>query len=52
VLIENVPTSYNPSSLHTNSNIEMNDGLKPGTITKARWIKPVAQCKLDQRTAH
>lgn len=52
VLIENVPTSYNPSSLRTNSNIKINGGLKLGIITKAKWIKPIARHKLDQRTAH
>ncbi|KAG2343928.1 hypothetical protein BDR05DRAFT_883004, partial [Suillus weaverae] len=52
VLIENVPTSYNPSSICTNSIIETNSGLKPGTITKAKWIKPITRCKANQRTAH
>lgn len=52
VLVENVPTSYDPSSIRTNSNIETNGGLKPGTIAKAKWIKPIARRKLDQRTAH
>ncbi|KAG1816660.1 uncharacterized protein BJ212DRAFT_1480533 [Suillus subaureus] len=52
ILIENVPTSYDPSSICTNSDIETNGGLKPGTITKAKWIKLIARCKANQRMAH
>ncbi|KAG1819119.1 uncharacterized protein BJ212DRAFT_1268627, partial [Suillus subaureus] len=45
IIIKNVPTSYNPSSICTNSDIETNIRLKPGTITKAKWIKLIARHK-------
>ncbi|KAG1794545.1 uncharacterized protein HD556DRAFT_1188813, partial [Suillus plorans] len=52
ILVENVPLSYNPSSIHSNTEVEAKGGLKQGSITKARWIKPINRRKADQRTAH
>ncbi|KAG2113978.1 hypothetical protein DEU56DRAFT_919656 [Suillus clintonianus] len=40
VLIENIPVTYNPGSVQANTEIEKREGLKPGTITRSRWIKP------------
>ncbi|KAG2342691.1 hypothetical protein BDR05DRAFT_868081, partial [Suillus weaverae] len=52
ILIKNIPMSYNPSLLHANSIIKSNGRLQSGTITKEKWIKPIARHKPNQRTAH
>ncbi|KAG2739589.1 hypothetical protein P692DRAFT_201729436, partial [Suillus brevipes Sb2] len=52
ILVENIPISYNPSSIHANTEVETKGGLTQGSITKARWIKPITRRKPDQRTAH
>ncbi|KAG1767210.1 hypothetical protein EDD22DRAFT_773389 [Suillus occidentalis] len=43
ILVENIPISYNLSSIHTNTEIETKGGLMQGSITKARWIKPITR---------
>jgi transcriptional regulator of met regulon len=52
ILVENAPITYTPSSRYANEDIEKKGGLKQGSITKAKWIKPIARCNQDQRTAH
>ncbi|KAJ8584197.1 hypothetical protein M405DRAFT_698144, partial [Rhizopogon salebrosus TDB-379] len=52
ILVENAPITYTPSLHYANEDIEKKGGLKQGSITKAKWIKPIARCNQDQQTAH
>jgi len=52
ILVENVPIAYDPNSASINGEIEKKGGLKHNSITKAKWIKPIARRIPNQRTAH
>ncbi|KAG1820845.1 uncharacterized protein BJ212DRAFT_1265279 [Suillus subaureus] len=52
ILMENIPISYDPGSIYTNLDIKKKGGLKPGSITKARWIKLITRRSPTQQTAH
>jgi len=52
VLVENVPISFVPENRYALADIEKKAGLKPGSIAKARYIKPESRRRQGQRTAH
>ncbi|KAG2059500.1 hypothetical protein BDR06DRAFT_928227 [Suillus hirtellus] len=52
LIIENVPISFDPNSKTAIAEIEIKGGLQVNSISKTRYIKPVARRSLTQRTAH
>lgn len=52
ILMENVPITFVPDSPAAITDIENKAGFKARTISKARYIKPIARCQLNQRMAH
>jgi len=52
VIVENVPLSFTPEDQITLRDIEKKAGIKPNSITKARYIKPPQRRSPNQRTAH
>ncbi|KIK33972.1 hypothetical protein CY34DRAFT_98738 [Suillus luteus UH-Slu-Lm8-n1] len=52
LIVENVPITFNPTSPMAITEIETKGGLQPKSVTKARYIKPVARRTPNQRTAH
>ncbi|KAG2070545.1 hypothetical protein BDR04DRAFT_1018553 [Suillus decipiens] len=52
ILMENVPISFIPESTAAIDNIEKKAAFTPKTILKAKYIKPIARCNPNQRTAH
>ncbi|KAG1765681.1 hypothetical protein EDD22DRAFT_774829, partial [Suillus occidentalis] len=52
VLVENVPISFVPDNHAAIDDVEKKAGLKPKTISRARYIKPIARRTPGQRTAH
>ncbi|KAG1872946.1 hypothetical protein DFJ58DRAFT_628551, partial [Suillus subalutaceus] len=42
VIAEYVPTTFNPDSSTSLAETEKSNKLQPGTLTKAKWIKPLA----------
>ncbi|KAG2113772.1 uncharacterized protein F5147DRAFT_570840 [Suillus discolor] len=52
LLIENVPISFDPNSKAAIAEIEIKGGLQTNSISKTRYIKPVARQSPTQRTAH
>jgi hypothetical protein len=51
-LLENIPVAFDPNSPVCITEIELKAGFKENEITKARYIKPIAQRNPGQRTAH
>ncbi|KAG1722078.1 uncharacterized protein EDB91DRAFT_1064058 [Suillus paluster] len=52
VLVENVPILFTPNNPAATVDIKKKVGLKPGSIVKVRYIKPIARRNPGQRTAH
>ncbi|KAG1867706.1 hypothetical protein F4604DRAFT_1584980 [Suillus subluteus] len=52
IIVENVPINFIPEQLAALADIEKKAGLKPKSITKARYIKPISRCSPEQQTAH
>jgi hypothetical protein len=52
LIVENVPISFDPLSAATLSEIERKSGLANNSITRAKYIKPIARRNSNQRTAH
>jgi gas vesicle protein len=52
VLVENIPISFVPDNHAAIDDVEKKAGLKPKTISRARYIKPIARRTPGQRTAH
>ncbi|KAG2739811.1 hypothetical protein P692DRAFT_201661418, partial [Suillus brevipes Sb2] len=52
VLMENVPVTFVPDNPAAIADIENKAGFKSRTISKARFIKPIARRQPNQRTAH
>ena len=52
IIVEFVPTAFNPTSQDNITEIEVANSLQPGAITTARWIKPPEKCTKNQATAH
>ncbi|KAG1796595.1 uncharacterized protein BJ212DRAFT_1290274, partial [Suillus subaureus] len=47
ILIENIPVAFVPENHTALSDVEKKSGLKPKSILKARYIKPIARCRPD-----
>ncbi|KAG1812203.1 uncharacterized protein BJ212DRAFT_1247207, partial [Suillus subaureus] len=52
VLMENIPISFVPESTAAIDDIKKKAAFTPKTILKAKYIKPIVRCNLNQRTAH
>ncbi|KAH7919724.1 hypothetical protein BV22DRAFT_991388, partial [Leucogyrophana mollusca] len=52
VIVEYVPTTFDPDSGATIAEVEKNSGLEAGSISKARYVKPLNRRRPGQRTAH
>ncbi|KAG1759604.1 hypothetical protein EDD22DRAFT_782326, partial [Suillus occidentalis] len=52
VLMENVPITFIPDNPAAIADIEKKAGLKPKSISKAKFIKPASRRHPNQRTAH
>ena len=52
VLVENVPTYFDPSNIVGKERIASTNDVAASNILEARWLKPIAQRKEGQRTAH
>jgi len=52
VIVEYVPTSFNPDALAEGHKIETDSGLSRGSFALARWIKPLRRRAPGQRMAH
>ncbi|KAG2108903.1 uncharacterized protein F5147DRAFT_531038, partial [Suillus discolor] len=52
LIVENVPISFDPNSKTAITEIEIKGGLQANSISKTRYIKPVARRSPTQRTAH
>ncbi|KAG2343433.1 hypothetical protein BDR05DRAFT_841070, partial [Suillus weaverae] len=52
LLLENVPISFDPNSQIALAEMEHKGGLRRDDVAKAHYIKPIARCNPNQRTAH
>ncbi|KAG1828668.1 hypothetical protein EV424DRAFT_1536412 [Suillus variegatus] len=51
IIAEYVPTTFNPDSSTSLAETEKNSKLQPGSLIKAKWIKPLARRNPNQRSA-
>lgn len=52
ILVPRVPVTFNPEEEEGLRELEEQNGMKDGTLRKARWIKPTYRRALGQRYAH
>ena len=52
LLVPRIPLSFNPAEEKHLREVEECNGLRIGSITKARWIKPINRRAPEQRAAH
>ncbi|KZV85626.1 hypothetical protein EXIGLDRAFT_586933, partial [Exidia glandulosa HHB12029] len=52
VLVKNVPVDVEIQKSETLRAMEGANGLPPGTLLRADWLKPVARRRKDQKNAH
>jgi len=51
-IIQFIPLTHLPENPTDLREIEESNNLEAGTITKARWIKPISCCKPSQTCGH
>ena len=51
VIVQFIPIQFNPENDDSLRHIESTNGLQPGTIMKAEWIKPIKDRREGQRVA-